>query len=99
MSIVKQLGQVAVAAVLAIGLMGPGSAEARSARIAEDVVAGGPDSGMIWGPSPPLYPYYHFGQYGVPVGWHVPFAGPGVYGCHHEEVWTGRRWRRVRVCD
>jgi hypothetical protein len=99
MSIVKQLGQVAVAAVLAIGLMGPGSAEARSARIAEDVVAVEPAGGIIFGPSPPLYPYYHFGQYGVPVGWHVPFAGPGVYGCHHEEVWTGRRWRRVRVCD
>jgi hypothetical protein len=42
---------------------------------------------------------HHFGTYVVPVGWHVPFAGPGVYGCHRETVWTGRRWRRVRVCD
>jgi len=99
MSILKRLGTVAVAAVLAMVLMAPSGAQARNGRIAEDAVVDEAVGGISWGPSPPYYPYYHFGSYGVPVGWHVPFAGPGVYGCHREDVWTGRRWRRVRVCD
>jgi hypothetical protein len=95
MSIVKRLGTVAVAAVLAVVLMAPTGAQAWNGRIADGEAVGA----FSWGPSPPYYPYYHFGSYGVPVGWHVPFAGPGVYGCHREEVWTGHHWRRVRVCD
>ena len=99
MSIVKRLGTVAVAAGLAMALMAPSGAQARNGRVAEEAVVGEQVGGFSWGPSPPYYPYYHFGSYGVPVGWHVPFAGPGVYGCHREDVWTGRRWRHVRVCD
>jgi len=99
MRIVKQLGPVAVAAILAIGLMGPGGAEARNGRFAEEVVVGESSGGIIFGPSPPLYPYYHFGQYGIPVGWHGLVRELREPGCHREEIWTGRHWRRVRVCD
>jgi len=99
MSLVKRVGTGAAAAVVAIALLAPTGAKARHDRIAEGAVVGEEVGGFSWGPSPPYYPYYHFGAYGVPVGWHVPFAGPGVYGCHREDVWTGRRWRRVRVCD
>jgi len=100
MSLVKRLGAVAVAAGLAIALMAPSGAQAGHGRMAEGVVVGEAVGGFSWGPSPPYYPYYHFGQYGVPVGWHGPFWAPHDYGgCHREEVWTGRHWRRVRVCD
>jgi len=99
MSIVKQLGTVAVGAVLAIALMAPTGAQARHARIAAGVVEDAAGSGIIWGPSPPYYPYYHYGVYGVPVGWPGPFSGPYEYGCYHQAVWTGRHWRRMRVCD
>src|SRR5262249_4772482 len=101
MSIVNRLGSVAVAAVLAIGLTAPTGAQAQDGRIAAGVTVGA----FRWGPSPPFYPYYHFGEYGVPVGWSGPFWGPGPvpeayeYGCHIESVRTGHHWRRVRVCD
>jgi hypothetical protein len=95
MSIVKQLGTVAVAAGLAIALMAPTGAQARDGRM----VVGAAVSGGFWGPSPPYYPYYHFGYYGVPVGGPGPFWGPYEYGCDRQAVWTGRHWRRVRVCD
>ncbi len=84
MSIVKRLGTVAVAAVLAIALMAPTGAQARNGRIAAGVVD---------------YPYYHYGYYGVPVWGPGPFWGPYEYGCYRQAVWTGRHWRRVRVCD
>ena len=99
MSLVKRLGMVAVAAVLAIALMAPTGAQARNGRIAAGAVVEEAVGGFSWGPSPPYYPYYHFGNYGVPVGWHGLFWVPHDYGCHREEVWTGRHWRRVRVCD
>jgi hypothetical protein len=107
MSIVKRLGTVAVAAVLAIVLMAPTGAQARNGRIAADVV-GGVEAGAVvgaavnggfWGPSPPYYPYYHYGHYGVPIWGSGPFWGPYEYGCYRQAVWTGRHWHRVRVCD
>jgi hypothetical protein len=91
MSIVKRLGTVVVAAVLATALMAPTGAQARNGRI----VVGG----VYWGPSPPYYPYYHYGYYGVPVGGPGPFWRSYEYGCYRQAVWTGRHWRRVRVCD
>ncbi len=99
MSIVKRLGTVAVAAVLAIALMAPTGAQARNGRIAAGAVIGAAVSGGYWGPSPPYYPYYHYGYYGVPVWGPGPFWGPYEYGCYRQAVWTGRHWRRVRVCD
>jgi hypothetical protein len=104
MSIVKQLGTVAVAAVLAIALIAPTGAQARNGRIvvggvAADAVVGAAVGGGFWGPSPPYYPYYHYGYYGVPVWGHGPFWGPYEYGCYRQAVWTGRHLRRVRVCD
>jgi hypothetical protein len=101
MSIVKRLGTVAVAAVLAIALMPPTGAEARNGRIAADAdaVVDVAVGGVLWGPSPPYYPYYHYGEYGIPVGWPGPVWGPYEYGCYPKAVWTGRHWRRVRVCD
>ena len=99
MTLVKRTGTVAAAVVLAIVVMAQTGVEARNGRIAEDVVVGESSGGTIWGPSPPLYPYYHFGQYGVPVGWHGALRELREPGCHREEVWTGRHWRRVRVCD
>ena len=100
MSIVKRLGTVAVAAVLANALMAPTDAQARNGRIAAgDVVGAAVSGGYHWGPSPPYYPYYHYGYYGVPVWGPSPFWGPYEYGCRHQAVWTNRRWRRVRVCD
>jgi len=98
MKSVKPLG-AAVAAVLALALMVPGGAEARNGWIAEGAIVGEPAGGFSWGPSPPYYPYYHFGQYGIPVGWSAAFRERPAYGCHREEVWTGRHWRHVRVCD
>jgi hypothetical protein len=101
MSIVNRLGPVTVAALLAVGLTAPTGAQAQDGRIAAGVAVGA----FRWGPSPPFYPYYHFGDYGVPVGWSGPFWGPGPafgpyeYGCHLESVRTGHHWRRVRVCD
>jgi hypothetical protein len=99
MGIVKRLGAVGVAAGLAIALMAPTGALARNGRIAADAVEGETIGGISWGPSPPYYPYYHFGTYGVPVGWPGPFSEPYGYGCYRQAVWTGRHWRRVRVCD
>ena len=99
MSLVKRLGTVAVAVVLAMVLMAPTGAQARNGRIVEGAVVGEEVGGFSWGPSPPYYPYYHFGSYGVPIGWHGPLLAPYEYGCHRETVWTGRHWRRVRVCD
>jgi hypothetical protein len=96
MSIVKRLGTVAVAAVLAIALMAPTGAQARNGRIAAGGEAVG---GVFWGPSPPYYPYYHFGYYGVPVWGPGPFWGPYEYGCYRQAVSTDRHGRRVRVCD
>ena len=99
MSIVKRLGTVAVAAVLAIALMAPTGAQARNGRIAAVGVVDEAVSGGFWGPSPPYYPYYHYGYYGVPVWGTGPFWGPYEYGCYRRAVWTNRHWRRVRVCD
>ena len=100
MSIVKRLGTVAVAAVLAIALMAPTGAQARNGRIAAGgFAAGAAVSGGYWGPSPPYYPYYHYGYYGVPVWGPGPFWGPYEHGCYRQAVWTGRHWRRVPVCD
>jgi hypothetical protein len=99
MSLVKRLGTVAVAVVLAMVLMAPSGAQARNGRIVEGAVVGEEVGGFSWGPSPPYYPYYHFGSYGVPIGWHGPLLAPYEYDCHRETVWTGRHWRRVRVCD
>ncbi len=99
MSLVKRLGVVAVAAGLGIAMLAPTGAEARHGRIAEGAVVADEVGGFSWGPSPPYYPYYHFGSYGVPVGWPGPFWAPYEYGCHRQEVWTGRHWHRVRVCD
>jgi hypothetical protein len=96
MSIVKRLGTVAVAAVLAIALMAPTGAQARNGRIAAGGEAVG---GIFWGPSPPYYPYYHFGYYGVPVWGPGPFWGPYEYGCYRQAVSADRHGRRVRVCD
>src|SRR6202171_6264509 len=96
MRIVKRPGTVAVAAVLAIALMAPTGAQARNGRIG---VVDEAVSGVFWGPSPPYYPYYHFGYYGVPVWGPGPFRGPYEYGCYRQAVWTGRDWRRVCVCD
>ncbi len=107
MSIVKRLGIVAVAAVLATTLTAPTGAQARNGRIAtgvvdgfaEGAVVGAAVSGGFWGPSPPYYPYYHYGHYGVPVWGPGPFLGPYEDGCYGRAVWTGRHWRRARVCD
>ncbi len=103
MSIVKRLGTVVVAAVLATALMAPTDAQARNGRIAAGVVggfaAGAAVSGVNWGPSPPYYPYYHYGYYGVPVWGPGSISGPYEYGCYRQAVWTGRHWRRVGVCD
>jgi hypothetical protein len=103
MSIVKRMGTVAVGAVLAIALMAPTGARARNVRIADgvaaDAVVGAADNGAFWGPSPPYYPHYHYGYYGVPVWGSGPFWGPYESGCYRQAVWTGRHWRRVRVCD
>jgi hypothetical protein len=96
MSIVKRLGTVAVAAGLAIALMAPTGAQARNGRIAAGGEAVG---GVFWGPSPPYYPYYHFGYYGVPVWGPGPFWGPYEYGCYRQAVSINRHGRRVRVCD
>ena len=101
MSLVKRLDSAAVAALLAIAMIVPSGAQAQDERIAASVTVGA----FHYGPSPPFYPYYHFGYYGVPVGWFGPFwepaplAGPYEYGCHLESVRTGHHWRRVRVCD
>jgi hypothetical protein len=101
MSIVNRMGTVAVAAVLAIGFTAPTGARAQDGRIAAGVTVGA----FHWGPSPPFYPYYHFGYYGVPVGWSgpiwspAPVPAPYAYGCHLESVRTGHHWRHVRVCD
>ena len=95
MSIVNRRSTVAIAAVLAIGLMTPIGAQAQDGRIAAGVTVGA----FHWGPSPPFYPYYHYGYYGVPVGWPGPFWGPYEYGCHREAVRTGHHWRHLRVCD
>ena len=100
MSILKGLGSVAVAA-LAIALMTPSAAQAQDGWMAPRLVV--PDNGIVWGPSPPLYPYYHYGYYGVPVGWSVPAWGPEpswglhAYGC--EAARPGRHGRRAHVCD
>jgi len=99
MRIVKRLGMVAVAAGLAIVLTASTGAQARNGRIAEGVIVGEAVNGVLWGPSPPYYPYYHYGYYGVPVGWSGPLWGSYESGCHRETIWTGRHWRRVRVCD
>lgn len=99
MSIVKRLGAVAVAAGLAIALMAPTGAQARNGRIAAGGVVGEAVGGVFWGPSPPYYPYYHFGYYGVPVWGPGPFWGPYEYGCYRQAVSTDRHGRRVRVCD
>jgi hypothetical protein len=107
MSIVKRLGTAASAAVLATALMAPTGAQARKDRIADgvvggvvdDAVVGAPDGGSFWGPSPPYYPHYHYGHYGVPVWGSGPFWEPYDYGCYRQTVWTGRHWRRVHVCD
>jgi hypothetical protein len=99
MSLVKGLGMVAAAAVLATALMAPTGAQARKDRIAEGAVVGEEVGGFSWGPSPPYYPYYHFGSYGVPIGWPGPVWAPYESSCHRETVWAGRHWRRVRVCD
>ena len=100
MRILRRLGPVAVAAVLAIALMAPTASLAQDAPIAAGVAVGA----FHWGPSPPFYPYYHFGEYGVPVGWPSPWGagplwGPYADGCHRETVRTGHHWRHVRVCD
>jgi hypothetical protein len=100
MSILKRLGPGALAAVLAVALTAPTGAQAQDGRIAAGVTVGA----FHWGPSPPFYPYYHFGKYGVPVGWPSPwgpgpFWGPYEYGCHREAVRTGHHWRHVHVCD
>jgi len=92
-------GTVAAVAALAIAVMASSGAQARNGRIVADAVVEEAVGGFSWGPSPPYYPYYHFGSYGVPVGWHGPIVAPYDYGCHRETVWTGRHWRRVRVCD
>jgi hypothetical protein len=103
MSIVKGLTTVAVAA-LAIASMTPSGARAQDGRIAPRIAAA-PVGGMVWGPSPPLYPYYHYGYYGVPVGWSVPawgpepFWGPEEYGCDPQAVRPGRHGRRTRGCE
>jgi len=99
MNIVKPMGTVAVAAVLAIALMAPTGAEARNGRIAAGAVVEEAVGWGNWGPSPPYYPYYHYGYYGIPVGSPGPIFGAYEYGCHPETVRTGRHWRRVRVCD
>ncbi len=99
MSIVNRLSTVAVAAVLAMALMTPTGAQARNGRIAEGGVVGEPIGVVSWGPSPPYYPYYHFGYYGVPVGWTGPSWGVSESGCDRREVWTGRHWRRALFCD
>jgi hypothetical protein len=104
MSILKRL---AVVAVLATAMMAPGGAQAGNGRIAAgvdsgfaaDAVVGAPINVGFWGPSPPYYPYYHFGHYGVPVWGPGPFWGPYEYDCHDQVVWTGRHRRHVRVCD
>jgi hypothetical protein len=75
MSIVKRPGAVAVAAVLAIALMAPTGAQARNGRIAAGGAVGEAVGGVVWGPSPPYYPYYHFGYYGVPVWGGRPVLG------------------------
>jgi hypothetical protein len=98
MSLGKPLG-IAVAAVLAIALMAPSGAQARNGRIVAGAVVEEAVGGFSWGPSPPYYPYYHFGTYGVPVGWHGSVLAPYESSCHRETVWTGRHWRRVQVCD
>jgi hypothetical protein len=94
MRIVKRLGTVAVTAVLAIALMAPSGAQAGNGGIA----GGAAVSWGSWGPSPPYYPYYHYGYYGVPVWGSGPFWGPYESGCYRQAVWTGRHWRRARVC-
>jgi hypothetical protein len=99
MSILKRLGPVAVATVLAIALMAPTGAEARNGRIAAGAVVDAPVGWGDWGPSPPYYPYYHYGYYGVPVGGPGPLWGPYEASCYRQPVSTGRHWRRVRVCD
>jgi hypothetical protein len=106
MTIVERLGGVAVAAVLAIALVAP-TAQARNGRTAAGVggefadgaVIGAAVSGGFWGPSPPYYPHYHYGYYGVPVWGSGPVWGPYEYGCYRQTVRTGRHWRRVPVCD
>jgi hypothetical protein len=99
MSIVKRSGIVAVAAALALAWMAPTGAQAGNGRIAADAADGVAASAVFWGPSPPYYPHYHYGYYGVPVWGPGPFWGPHEYDCHPQSVWTGGHWRRVRVCD
>jgi hypothetical protein len=107
MGIVKRLGTVAVAAVLAFMLMVPSGAQARNGRVAAGVDGGPADAAVVgvavggvhWGPSPPYYPYYHFGYYGVPVGWPGPFWEPYDGGCYRHAVSTGHHRRYVEVCD
>ena len=94
MAIVKRLGTVAATAALAIVLVAPTGAWAGTG-----VVDGYATGGAIsWGPSPPYYPHYHFGHYGIPVWGAGPFWEP-ENGCYRQTVWTGRHWRHARVCD
>ncbi len=105
MRISKQIGGVAAAALIVAASLVPGPAEARNGRVAAGAFAGfaagaifgAAMGGGYWGP----YPYYY--GYPAPIFYPPgPYYGPygyyGYGGCAIRTVWTGRRWRHVRVC-
>ena len=107
----RRIITIVAAALLAIVIMGPTTADARNGRIAAGVIGGfaagaliGAATGGYWGPGP--YYYGHPGYYGYPAPAYYyppaphysPYGYYGYYGCYRRAVWTGRHWRRVLVC-
>lgn len=105
MRISMRITGLAVATLIAAASLVPSTAEARHGRVAAGAFAGfaagaifgAALGGGYWGP----YPYYY--GYPAPIFYPPgPYYGPygyyGYGGCAIHTVWTGRRWRHVRVC-
>lgn len=92
-------------ALAVAALMAPTAADARNGRIAAGII-GGLAAGALIGAATGGYGPYYYG-YPAPAYYYPPapypyYAPPRYYAypaCYRRSVWTGRRWRRVVVCD
>ena len=102
---------VAATVLLATATLGSTVADARNGRIAAGIIGGlaagaliGAATGGYWGPGPYYPAPYYYGYpapayYYPPAPYYAPYGYYGYRSCYRRTVWTGRHWRRIRVCD